>query len=115
MSVFPRYPIVAKLAVFARLLPSQTRSTTCDRDQSYARLTAPTKKPHASFIMKDCTFTLELPDGTSLRVAASTDSHHPDVKAFYFPAGAATPFSYKNPPRARHHDSHRERSAQVAF
>ena len=65
--------------------------------------------------MKDCAFTLELPDGTSLRVAASTDSHHTDVKAFYFPAGAAAPFTYKNLPRARRNESNRERSVQAAF
>ncbi len=51
--------------------------------------------------MKDCDFTLELSDGTVVRVGSSSDSRHPDVKAFYFPPGALTPFSHKNLPTAR--------------
>ena len=51
--------------------------------------------------MKDCDFTLELSDGTVVRVGSMTNSRHPDVKAFYFPAGALAPFSHKNLPTAR--------------
>ena len=51
--------------------------------------------------MKDCDFTLELADGTVVRVGSVSGSPHPDVKAFYFPAGALTPFSHGNLPTAR--------------
>ncbi|QEF96818.1 hypothetical protein Mal15_08480 [Stieleria maiorica] len=51
--------------------------------------------------MKDCDYTLELSDGTVVRVGAMADSRHPDIKAFFFPAGALTPFSHKNLPTAR--------------
>ena len=50
--------------------------------------------------MKDCEFTLELSDGTVVRVAAMANTQHPDVKAFYFPPGALTPFSHQNLPKA---------------
>ncbi len=56
--------------------------------------------------MKDCDYTLELSDGTVVRVGAMTDSRHPDIKAFYFPAGALTPFSHKNLPTARPGQEH---------
>ena len=51
--------------------------------------------------MKDCDFTLELSDGTVVRVESMANSRHPDVKAFYFPAGVLTPFSHKNLPTQR--------------
>jgi hypothetical protein len=51
--------------------------------------------------MKDCDFTLELSDGTVVRVESMTDSRHPDVKAFYFPPGALIPFSHENLPTQR--------------
>lgn len=51
--------------------------------------------------MKDCEFTLELSDGTVVRVGSMMNSRHPDVKAFYFPADAMTPFSHQNLPASR--------------
>ena len=51
--------------------------------------------------MKDCDFMLELSDGTVVRVESMSNSRQPDVKAFYFPAGVLTPFSYKNLPTQR--------------
>lgn len=56
--------------------------------------------------MNDCDFTLELSDGTIVRVGSMSDSRHPDVKAFYFPPGALTPFSHKNLPNARRAEDH---------
>lgn len=58
--------------------------------------------------MKDCDFTLELSDGTVVRVGSMGNSRHPDVKAFYIPAGAMTPFSHQNLPTARRSDEHSE-------
>jgi hypothetical protein len=58
--------------------------------------------------MKDGDFTLELADGTVVRVGTMTNSPHPDVKAFYFPAGALIPFSHKNLPTARRNEDRSE-------
>lgn len=51
--------------------------------------------------MKDCDFTLELSDGTVVRVGSMGSSHHPDVKAYYLPQGTLAPFSQTNLPAAR--------------
>lgn len=58
--------------------------------------------------MKDCDFTLELSDGTVVRVGSICNSRHPDVKAFFFPSNALTPFSHKNLPTARRSEDHSE-------
>lgn len=56
--------------------------------------------------MKDCDFTLELSDGTVVRVGSLTNSALPDVKTFHFPPGALKPFSHKNLPTARPPEEH---------
>lgn len=58
--------------------------------------------------MKDCEFTLEMSDGTVVRVGSISNTRHPDVKAFYFPPTALTPFSHKNLPTARRGEEHSE-------
>ncbi len=48
--------------------------------------------------MNDCDFTLELSDGTVVRVGATRDAQHPDVRAFHLPPGSLVPFSQQNLP-----------------
>ena len=51
--------------------------------------------------MNEPDYTLELADGTKVRVTAMNGTRHPDIKALFFPPGALAPFSHKNLPTAR--------------
>lgn len=54
--------------------------------------------------MKDLDYTLELADGTVVKVGMLEGTPHPDIKAFHFPKGSLTPFSQQNLPSAREAD-----------
>ncbi|MCD0461337.1 hypothetical protein [Roseiconus lacunae] len=62
--------------------------------------------------MKDLEYTLEMADGTVVKVGLIEGTAHPDIKAFQFPAGALVPFSHQNLPTAR---DHRENSEYRRF
>lgn len=51
--------------------------------------------------MKNFDFTLELSDGTSIKVGATGNSRHPDIKASFLPSGILKPFTNQNLPPAR--------------
>ena len=57
--------------------------------------------------MRACDFTLELSDGTLIKVSSLPNAKHPDVRAFHFPPGVLIPFSQKNLPK-QIQDDHRE-------
>lgn len=51
--------------------------------------------------MKNFDFTLELSDGTRVKVGSMANSRHPDIKASFLPAGILQPFTNQNLPPAR--------------
>jgi hypothetical protein len=65
--------------------------------------------------MKDCEYTLELSDGTTVTVGPAGDERRPDVKAFDLPPGTLQPFSRKNLPSARRDGARSESELSPAF
>ncbi|OYP34051.1 hypothetical protein [Rhodopirellula sp. MGV] len=55
--------------------------------------------------MKELDYTLELADGTVVKVGLIEGTHHPEIKAFHFPPGTLVPFSQSNLPTARQSES----------